>query len=154
MNMFYLASTHITNARYHVDAHVGKIILEVAQMMCIPYHLQGIGVPYKKSHENHPTSKWVRESWENYIWTGLYASALHDEFQYRRNKKHKSYEVVKWCIDNIHKLKFDKIESTPFALAMPEQYRTSCPIESYRNYYRNEKSHLFKWTNRERPDWL
>ena len=154
MNMFYLDSKYLKNAEYHVDSHVGKIILEVAQMMCVPYHLQGITSPYKKSHENHPTCKWVRESWENYQWTALYASALHDEFKYRRNKSHKSYDVVRWCIDNVHQLKFDKMELTPFALAMPEQYKTSCPITAYRAYYKNEKQHLFKWTGRNRPDWL
>lgn len=152
--MFYLDGNVSKNAEYHVDAHVGKILLEVSQMMCIPYHLQGINAPYKMSHKSHPTSIWVRESSWNYTWTAMYATALHNEFQYRRNNTHKSFDVVQWCWDNVGKLTFEKDVMTPFALAMPEQYRTSCPIESYRRYYKAEKSHLFKWTGRNKPDWI
>jgi hypothetical protein len=43
--------------------------------------------------------------------------------------------------------------TTP-ALAMPDQYKTSCPVESYRNYYINEKNHIAEWKNRDIPYWF
>ena len=42
----------------------------------------------------------------------------------------------------------------PPALAMPEEYRSNDPVESYRLYYRLDKQHLLKYSKRERPDWL
>jgi hypothetical protein len=42
---------------------------------------------------------------------------------------------------------------TKFAVAMPDQYKVECPIESYRNYYKGEKAYFAKWKKREVPEW-
>ena len=34
---------------------------------------------------------------------------------------------------------------------MPKQYKTEDPVESYINYYINEKLNISKWTRRVRP---
>ena len=34
---------------------------------------------------------------------------------------------------------------TPFVQAMPEQYRTSDPVEAYRNFYVGEKARFATW---------
>jgi len=47
---------------------------------------------------------------------------------------------------------------TPFAQAMPEQYRGDDAVAAYRRYYTAEKMILrgkpVTWTRRERPAWL
>jgi hypothetical protein len=44
---------------------------------------------------------------------------------------------------------------TPFALAMPEEYKSENPVESYRNYYMSaDKQRIATWKKgREKPDW-
>jgi hypothetical protein len=51
--------------------------------------------------------------------------------------------------------KFEKQELTPFALAMPDKYKTDDPIQSYRNYYMSdEKQKIATWNKRrKKPDW-
>lgn len=154
MNLFYLDNDPAKCAQYHVDRHVGKLILEAAQLLCTTFHLQGIEAPYRKSHVNHPTAKWVRESRENFEWTLHYAGTLGVENHYRTGNWHKSLSVVAWAQANQHLLSFPKSGFTEFALAMPNEFKTSCPIESYRNYYREAKKHLHKWTKRDKPDWI
>jgi len=44
---------------------------------------------------------------------------------------------------------------TNFALAMPDEYKVDCPVQSYRQYYWLDKRNAFKcvWTKRETPYW-
>ena len=154
MNLFYLDYDIKKCAEYHVNRHCGKMILEAAQVLCAAFHLQDINAPYKLSHKNHPTCRWVRESKENFEWTLSYAGALGIENHYRTGNWHKSLTVVAWAQANKHLLSFQQSGITPFALAMPDEYKTSDPVESYRNYYREAKKHLHSWKNRDQPYWL
>ena len=43
---------------------------------------------------------------------------------------------------------------TPFAQAMPDQYRNKNAVKAYRDYYINEKSNLLIWTKRKTPEWI
>jgi hypothetical protein len=51
--------------------------------------------------------------------------------------------------------KFEECGLTPFALAMPQQYKTDDAVESYRNYYMSEeKQKIASWKKRrEKPEW-
>ena len=44
---------------------------------------------------------------------------------------------------------------TPFALAMPDEYKSDDAVESYRRYYMSpEKQRIASWNKkRERPEW-
>jgi hypothetical protein len=50
---------------------------------------------------------------------------------------------------------FEEEGLTPFALAMPEKYKSDDPIASYRNYYMSpEKQRIASWKKkRPKPDW-
>lgn len=37
---------------------------------------------------------------------------------------------------------------------MPDKYKIDNAVGSYRNYYLNDKRHLFNWKNREIPEWV
>jgi hypothetical protein len=44
---------------------------------------------------------------------------------------------------------------TPMPSAMADEYKVSeDPIINYRNYYREGKKNLHKWTNRQPPEWI
>lgn len=156
MNIFILDTDPKLAAQYHVDMHVGKMILESAQMLCTCLNLKkGKQVaPYKTAHPNHPCTIWVMESKANFIWLCELARELHEEFKYRRGKSHKSFEVVKYCLSEVDKIKFHNSKLTPFAQAMNEEYRNEDAVKAYREYYNKEKSHLHKWTKRKHPYWI
>ena len=110
-------------------------------------------VPYKLSHKNHPCAIWARECIENYIWLCDFGLELAREYTYRYDKRHKSQDIIEWCIENKPNLP-EKGDLTPFALAMPDEYKSSDPVESYRRYYMMDKPHIAEWKRRKKPFWF
>ena len=66
MNIFVLHKDPVVAAQMQCDKHVVKMLLESAQMLCSPF--EPGSAPYRRSHYNHPCSKWARESSSNYQW--------------------------------------------------------------------------------------
>jgi hypothetical protein len=177
LNIFILDLDHYLNAKYHVDKHIVKMPLEATQMLCtaswvdeilgyIPraatkeetqelrVYLSGLEDwywhdRYTVTHLNHPCSIWARSSSANYEWLYRYLIALGAEYTNRYGKWHKSVSVA---------LRIPKIENmqniglTPFAQAMPDQYKHVDPVTAYRNYYMGDKRHIAQW-KRGVPDW-
>ena len=165
MNLFILALLQKQIAEWMFDKHIVKIILEAVQMLCSAKQILDPDDPendklYKIAHKNHPVSIWVRKSKKNYIWTLILVYEMHKEWRYRfghsENKYHKSFLVAGQLIKRMPSDdKFECIELTPFAQAMPDEYKSDDPIESYKKYYKSpQKSHLAKWTKREKPEWF
>lgn len=76
--------------------------------------------------------------------------ALYDEYIFRYGKNHKAGELSKLLPNpNIYD---EGITTRP--QAMPLQYQKLNTVEAYRNYYRNEKQHLLKYTKRNIPYWI
>lgn len=180
MNLFYLDHDLDKCAEYHVDSHVGKMQLEATQLLTtalwvdkllgfIPRKLTSEELKvindakskepsinertftrYLPTHINHPCAIWVRSSLDNYIWTLTYVNALCDESMWRCNKRHAS------CIEANRMPDPNNLPSTgltKIALAMPDEYKTEDPVESYRNYYKSGKAHLAVWKLRGKPSW-
>ena len=165
MNLFILSLIQKEIAQYMMDKHVSKILLEAVQMLCsakrildpddeINDHL------YKLAHKNHPVTIWCRKSKANFIWTLDLVEELHKEWKFRykhpENKFHKSYLISLILRENMPSDdKFEEVGLTKFALAMPVEYKTEDPVESYRNYYMSEeKQKIATWKKlRGKPDW-
>jgi hypothetical protein len=158
MNIFFLDTDVKKCAEYHVDKHVVKMILETAQLLCGVHHVidqdptSTLQVPYKLSHKNHPCAVWVRESLSNYLYLCELGLELCKEYTYRYGKRHKSQEVILWCIFN--RPNIADIGFTDPPKAMPEEYKVDNVVESYRNYYRGAKSSFASWKLREIPKWF
>jgi len=155
MNIFFLDENPTLSAQYHVDKHVVKMILETAQLLCGVHHMTDQvtdQVPYKLSHKNHPCSIWCRESLSNYLYLCELGLELSKEYTYRYGKRHKSQDVIEWCL--INKPNIPDIEFTDPAKAMPDEFKVDSVVESYRNYYMVAKSNLAAWKNREKPFWF
>lgn len=152
MNIFILDKDIENCAQFHCDKHVVKMILESAQLLSTCVRLSGLEEGYKMTHPNHPCSIWVRESLSNWKWLRALAESLNREYRFRFDKKvnHKSYDLI--CSLSLPRIK--DFGLTPFAQVMPEQYQHKNPVTAYRKYYRNEKSKIFKWTQRPRPPWI
>ena len=150
MNIFVLDKNPHVAAMYACDKHVVKMILESAQMLC-SVHPEGTA-PYKRGFYNHPCTKWVRASSENYDWMIEHARALCTEYTRRYGKVHKSEKVIDWCDANRPEL--PDVGLTPFAQAMPEDYKNEDAVEAYRTYYRNDKRRFATWKDVDPPTWF
>ena len=150
MNIFVLDENPAIAATYACDKHVVKMILESAQMLC-SVHPEGTA-PYKRGFYNHPCTKWVRASVANYDWLIEHARALCTEYTRRYGKVHKSEKVIDWCDTNRPEL--PDVGLTPFAQAMPEDYKNEDAVEAYRTYYRNDKRRFATWKDVDPPTWF
>lgn len=153
MNIFILDYDLKLSAKYHCDQHVNKMILEAAQMICTVQSLCGVNnVPYKPTHPNHPCTKWVRESIDNYIYLLDYAHYLNEEAKVRYNRKsnHKSYDVLMSM--DFPPGGLPSVGLTPFARAMPEEFKKIPDVvEAYRAYY---KTKTFATWKLAKPAWI
>lgn len=159
MNIFYLDKDPQKAAEYQCDKHVVKMILETAQLLSTAHHvLDGEDSPikdkiYKKTHGNHPSAVWVRESLDNYLWAWDHLDALLNEYKYRYNKNHKTDDIFVLLCNPPWNMR--EIGLTPIPLCMPDEYKVpDDAVQSYRNYYKYGKAHLHKWTKRGVPEWI
>jgi hypothetical protein len=155
MNIFILDWDVKKCAVYHNDKHGVKMILETAQLLCGVHHVTETNIdniPYKLSHKNHPCSIWARESLTNYLWLCELGLELCREYTYRYEKRHKSQDIIEWCLFNKPNIE-DKGFTEP-AKAMPDEYKVKSVVQSYRNYYNGEKVSFSKWKKRKIPKWF
>jgi hypothetical protein len=166
MNLFILSLIQKEIAECMMDKHVSKILLEAVQMLC---SARRIVEPdddvineriYKLAHKNHPVTIWCRKSRANFVWALDLAEELHNEWRFRyghpKTKIHKSYRVAMFLRENIpSEDAFEAVGLTPFALAMPDKYKSDDPVLSYRNYYMSEeKQKIASWCKkRGKPTW-
>jgi len=166
MNIFILSLIQREIAQFMMDKHVSKILLEAVQMLCSAKRIVDPGDTatndqiYKIAHINHPVTIWCRKSRANYIWTLDLIEELHNEWRFRYGhpdtKMHKSYLTAIILRDNIpSEDKFEARGLTPFALAMPDEYKCDEPVISYRLYYMSEeKRRIATWNKRRgKPKW-
>ena len=155
MNIFFLDFDTKKCAEYHCDKHVVKMILETAQLLCGSHHMVNnpiSDIPYKLSHKNHPCAIWVRQSLSNYLYLCDLGLELCKEYTYRYGKRHKSQDIIEWCLSNKPTIKDIGFTTPP--KAMPDEYKVDDVIESYRNYYIGAKKDFAKWKNRDIPEWF
>lgn len=177
MNIFWLDSEPRTCAEYHNDKHCVKMILEYAQLLSTAHrvldgkpvsvtntktgkprkHLQ-LSDPradvllYKPTHVNHPCAVWARESQENYYTLYNLFTELLYEYNVRYGRKHKTADLS--LALSQAPINLTKYGRTDIPLCMPDQYKVpSDPVQSYRNYYRQGKSHIAQWRFRKTPEW-
>lgn len=168
MNLFIISRCIKECAEAMFDKHISKIILEAVQMLCAAKILLSDNVDiencpiklYRITHKNHPVSIWVRTSLENYMWTLDLVDAMHSEWKYRyehpSDKEHKSYIVAKYLREYAPKASQFPLQSclTPFAQAMPDEYKCEDAVEAYRKYYQSpEKQKFASWKKRKAPEW-
>jgi hypothetical protein len=182
MNIFVLDKNPVVAAKNNNDQHCTKIVLEISQMLACPFSLERLsqkdvpltkgGTSRKHSYYNHPVTKWVRESPENFRWAIVHALALDVERRERngglsKKPEHFSIPFIDWALNHIDEVQFNKSELTTFAVAISEfnkekkVYNQSYaiikkynlpPITAYKLYYKLDKS--FATWKRNRPEWM
>lgn len=162
MNIFATDSNALSCATYHTDKHIIKMPLEMAQMVSFVYHNKDLwdrSIPQllmsnSTTHIKHPCSIWVKQNLSNFIWSCELGIKMVEEYRFRYNsqKHERCLLIFEWALDNLPEIEINLM--TPFAKAMPEEYKVDCSIESYRNYYKFGKTELHQWTKRKKPDWI
>ena len=150
MNIFVLDRDPKIAATMACDKHVVKMVLETAQMLCTVVSRHGHEAPYRATHAKHPCTIWAGHTKANWDWLTAHGRALCAEYTKRYGKVHKSEAIIEYCTRL--KLDFESHQLTPFAQAMPPQYKDDCVVTAYRNYYRGEKARFATWKT-QTPDW-
>lgn len=176
MNIFFVDRDPEIAAQQLVDKHVVKMILESAQLLSTAHRVldgeeytdsssgrnikrwklfdQRENVLYKATHINVSSAIWCRSSIENYSWLVEHFFGLIHEYNYRYDKWHKCYGDLSYLLQSPPK-NLDEYDFTEPPCVMDKEFIISSdPVENYRNYYRNGKSDLHSWKNREKPEWL
>ena len=183
MNIFYLSNSPQECAKFHVDRHVTKMVLDYAQLLSTAHRIldgtQSVGLSktgrkqvryvlpderesilYSATHINHPSAIWCRQSSANYMWLAELLEECCKEYSYRYGKVHKVERdgLMQTLKNNFPKNISDKpfTEPTP---AMPDECKVpGDSIKSYQNYYLMNKGHLWSWkgkiNSRTMPVWL
>lgn len=136
-------------------------VASAQKLLSVPEHM--LSCPKTKSNEpgfrpvhlHHPCTVWVRQCLANYMWLTDLALAIAEEYEYRwPGRTHSCKAHAQWLQANPPVLPDSPL--TPFALAMPDEYKTQDPIESYINFYRGSKKDrgLTTYTRRAAPEWL
>ena len=102
-------------------------------------------------HAKHPCTLWALNSLSNWRWLRELAYELNDEYKYRyhRDEDHKSVQVIK----DLEEPKIPDKGLTPFAQAMPEEFKDPDAVKAYRKYYAGAKFKFATWREREIPNW-
>jgi len=160
MNIFFLSLDPQQAAEYHCDKHVVKMIIETAQLLyCAHWVLPNTKLPenaYKKTHMNHPCSRWVRESLSNYRWLCKLGWYLCREYEYRYSKIHKTESHIVWLLNNPPE-EIPDVGFTEPPQAMPDEYKDSNFITGYHTFYRESKMtdrNIVTYKKRDFPKFL
>jgi len=170
MNIFFLHRHPRRCARWHCDKHVVKMLVETCQLLytchwmvdgtpnlhTAPYRVGTDTRGYKKTHWNHPCSKWVRQSLANYRWLAKLGSELLREYAHRfpsKRRPHACTPHLEWLSVNPPRGLLDEGWIPP-PMCMPDPYKTGDVASSYRRYYIGEKKALLLYTGRHAPHWV
>lgn len=174
MNIFALDTNPRLAARYHCDSHTVKMLVEHAQILSTAHRvLDGVqtkvlsangrritqyklsdereSVLYKCTHINHPSAVWARKSKANYQWLFECTMYLFEEYTHRYGKIHATQRLAEVLVKFPRNIADTDFEPQP--LAMPEHCKIpGNVVESYRNYYRMEKTALRQVDKTRRAD--
>ena len=160
MNIFYLDRDPEIAAQMMCDKHVVKMILESAQMLSTTHRvLDGDDVAnskglYKMAHRNHPSTKWVRHSYQNYKWLYTHMIALMQEYTYRYGKHHATERLIE-PLGNFPKAFKNSFKTyTDPPQCMPDYCKNDDAVSAYQNYYILKKSDFATWKRRDKPEWF
>ena len=109
-------------------------------------------VCYRATHINHPSAIWARETDANYHWLFQLFDGCLREYASRYGKTHATSRLFNFL--SLAPKHIRRIQLTPFAQAMPEEYKHDDPVEAYRRFYLGPKARFAKWNHSPAPSWF
>lgn len=144
MNIFYTDHDPVQAAQSLPDKHVVKMPVEAVQMLvsaCLRHGIQPnvitlAGTVHRGGYAKHPSTLWAGENYSNAYWTWQWGIALCAEYTKRYGKTHFAEGQLRQLIKFLYQIPNGHL-SAP-ALAMPDECKTTDPVESYRNCIRTK----------------
>lgn len=179
----YLAAGYHCNSHVNKMRSEGVLMLSTCNRVLINLHGKNNDDRYKAvlkdacalAYPAHPCTRWVMEHSMNYVWLWKLVRALNNEHKLRFGDKgtlateKRLYGSLQTVIDLFPDNRGTGWQDpatvrgswgTVPSLAMPGHClkynpdNTIDPVESYREYYRKEKTKLHKWSPVDRPNWI
>jgi len=169
MNIFAVDDDPTLSAHQLPDKHIVKMPLECCQMLAVVYStwyknigpiIKANGSPYateKGAFRNHPCTKWVAESDHNIAWLLQHGISLCDEYQFRYGKVHACKRSLSMA-GLIYQHGCPE-KHTPFARAMPDEWKLDDSISTQEAYQRYIASKPWVASNylrvpHHKPSWV
>lgn len=160
MNIFATDTCPNQSAINLCDKHINKMLTEAYQMLGSALRRHGAddedmplnksGQPLIGGYAHHPCTRWAGDTSSNFEWLCDHAVAMSQEFTKRYGHEHfcekpvLQMQSMSWFIP--------QDDLTPFAQAMPDQYRIpDDSVRAYRRYYIHEKASFAKWEKGTAP---
>jgi len=161
MNIFVLDDDPFVAASMMDCQRVPKMCVETAQMMACAVLRHGAteeqmpltksGTPYRGGYGRHPCSVWAGDSRDNFAWLTKHGIQLCREYKQRFGKTHACHQaIIKMGL--LGQVLVPEGDMTPFAQAMPDEYKHDDAVIAYRRYYKSKDNVHYRHT--EAPDWF
>ena len=178
MNIFVLDEDPIAAAKMYCDKPIPKMCVELLQQLGSAAIRHGAtpdimpltkkGTPLKGGYHNHPCTRWCGDSRDNYLWAAHHGASLCEEYTKRFGKEHFCSRGIEILYGLSHLI--PEGDLTPFAIAMPDEYRPLTwtsrttqrlashasgdnAVQAYRRYYHAKA--FAKWEKgRPMPNWF
>ena len=163
MNIFVLDENPVKSAQAMDCVRVPKMVTESAQMMASALRRHGAtdedmpltksGSPYKGGYHHHPCTIFAGDTRANFKWLAHHAEALLDEYYHRFGKVHACHNPI-YQMSSMSKM-IPEGELTPFAQAMPDEYKDDDAVKAYRAYYHSKMYSAggVHYRHTSPPDW-
>ena len=163
MNIFVLDENPVKSAQAMDCVRVPKMVTESAQMMASALRRWGAtdeqmpltksGSPYKGGYHHHPCTIFAGDTRANFKWLAHHAEALLDEYYHRFGKVHACHNPI-YQMSSMSKM-IPEGELTPFAQAMPDEYKDDDAVKAYRAYYHSKMNSAggVHYRHTSPPDW-
>ena len=163
MNIFVLDENPVKSAQAMDCVRVPKMVTESAQMMASALRRHGAidsqmpltksGSPYKGGYHHHPCTIFAGDTRANFKWLAHHAEALLDEYHHRFGKVHACHNPI-YQMSSMSKM-IPEGELTPFAQAMPDEYKDDDAVKAYRAYYHSKMYSAggVHYRHTSPPDW-
>ena len=183
MNIFPVQKCPVASALEHVDKHVVKMNVEYPQLLSTAHRiidgeeyidkgrrgqrvkrwrLEGDdeNIIYKACHVNHPSAIWCRENIEQYMWLYDLWVALGEEYTYRYGKVHTCHQKLaerlatppRGLKSGNFKMPYPAMKQFPHCIVKDNDGEIDV-VESYRNFYKEDKAGFAVWSKRPTPEW-
>ena len=170
MNIFVTSPSPSESALVLPDKHIVKMPLECCQMLAIVasekwgYGYGTLpkkdGTPYateKGAFRNHPCTKWANKTINNAYWLIEWGLSLCNEYSLRYGKVHSCESALIHAYNFFPKGKITEV--TPFARAMPDEFKHDTSIDTFTAYKMYISSKPWVASNylrdpSRKPDWV
>lgn len=179
MNIFALNLDPEIAGEEQCDQHVIKMSCEYAQLLSTCHRIcdgkEWVGIStkgrkikryiledqdmnenlYLACHNNHPSNVWVRQSVKNYEWLFQLWDATCREYTRRYNKAHASEVKLRMYLANPPFNIPDEpfTQPTPAMAQYPHCIVPGDSVQSYKNFYWEDKRKFATWNYGPKPKW-